>query len=61
MTKITEEAKGIIVKKYLNCKTLDKINEEMGLSKGSIFNTVKAWKAEIGEILLRKSGDLRCT
>jgi hypothetical protein len=49
MTKITEEAKEIIIKKFLNGKTLDKINEEMGFSKGSIFNIIKAWKMEIGE------------
>ena len=49
MTKITEEAKEIIRKKFLNGKTLDKISEEMGFSKGSIFNIIKAWKIEIGE------------
>src|SRR5688572_168706 len=49
MTKITEEAKEIIRKKYLNGKTLDKISEEMGSSKGAIFNVIKAWKIEIGE------------
>lgn len=49
MTKITEEAKEIITKKFLNGMTLDKISEETGFSKGSIFNTIKAWKIEIGE------------
>ena len=49
MTKITEEEKEIIRKKFLNGKTLDKIHEETGLSKGSIFNIIKAWKIEIGE------------
>lgn len=49
MTKITIEAKRTIVKKYLNSKTLDKISDETGYSKGSVFNTVKAWKIEIGE------------
>ncbi len=39
MTKITEEAKEIITKKFLNGKTLDKISEETGFSKGSIFNS----------------------
>ena len=49
MTKITKEAKEIITKKFLNGKTLDKISEEMGSSKGAIFNVIKAWKIEIGE------------
>ena len=49
MTKITEETKEIITKKFLNGKTLDKIREETGLSKGSIFNIIHAWKIEIGE------------
>lgn len=49
MTKITEEGKRIIIKKFLKSKTLDQINEETGRSKGSIFNTVHAWKKDIGE------------
>ena len=49
MTKITEDAKRIIIKKYLRANTLDKIHEETGYSKGSVFNTVKAWRREIGE------------
>lgn len=49
MTKITKEVKEIIITKYLDSKTLDKISEETGFSKGSIFNTIKAWKKEIGE------------
>jgi hypothetical protein len=49
MTKITEEAKEIITKKFLNGKTLVKISEETGFSKGSIFNIIKGWKTEIGE------------
>jgi hypothetical protein len=60
VTKITEEAKGIIVKKYLNCKTLDKINEETGFSKGSIFNTIKAWKSEIGEDIVEEIRRFKC-
>ncbi|HEU5121050.1 MAG TPA: hypothetical protein VFT71_08680 [Candidatus Nitrosocosmicus sp.] len=42
MTKITEDTKRINVKKYQNAKTLDKIKEETGISKGSVFNTIKA-------------------
>lgn len=49
MTKITKEAKQIIITKYLDSRTLDKITEETGFSKGSIFNTIKAWKKEVGE------------
>jgi hypothetical protein len=49
MAKITKEEKRIIVKMYLHAKTLDKIREVTGRSKGPVFNTIKAWKIEIGE------------
>lgn len=48
MTKLTSSLKTGLVNQYLRGKTLDQLTNEFGLSKGTVYNTIKTWKDEIG-------------
>jgi cell division protein FtsB len=43
-TKVTSYSNDIVIRKYLNGKTLDQIVIETGLSKGTVYNIIKRWK-----------------
>ena len=49
-TKVTSYSNDIVIRKYLNGKTLDQIVKETNLSKGTVYNLVKRWKDNLGSI-----------
>lgn len=47
-TRISSYSISIVIQKYCDGKTLDKIAEETNLSKGTVYNLVKRWKDDLG-------------
>ena len=47
-TRISSYSISIVIQKYCDGKTLDKIAEETNLSKGTLHNLVKRWKDKLG-------------
>ena len=43
-----------VIQKYLNGKTLDQIAKETNLSKGTVYNLVRLWKDDLGNIGIEK-------
>lgn len=47
-SRITSFGNSVVIQKYCDGKTLDKIAEETNLSKGTVYNLVKRWKDSLG-------------
>jgi hypothetical protein len=47
-SRISSFSNSIVIQKYCDGKTLDKIAEETNLSKGTVYNLVKRWKDNLG-------------
>jgi hypothetical protein len=47
-SRISSFSSSIVIQKYCEGKTLDKIAEETNLSKGTVYNLVKRWKDSLG-------------
>ena len=45
---ISSFSNSIVIQKYCDGKTLDKIAQETNLSKGTVYNLVKRWKDNLG-------------
>ena len=58
-TRISSYSNSIVIQKYCDGKTLDKIAEETNLSKGTVYNLVKRWKDNWETVELKKYGNLQ--
>ena len=47
MGKVTSHLKILVIQKYLNGLSLNDIAKEISISKGSVSNLIKAWKASM--------------
>ncbi len=47
-SRISSFSNSIVIQKYCDGKTIDKIAKETNLSKGTVYNLVKRWKDNLG-------------
>ncbi|MGN6348114.1 MAG: helix-turn-helix domain-containing protein [Candidatus Nitrosocosmicus sp.] len=43
----SQETKSLVVQKYLEGKSMDKIVDEINISKGSVYSIIRDWKNNI--------------